>query len=83
MMNICLLMKFIFGLNEDLIEPVFMQYPKTVQEAKQVAKNLEIVHQGVEWHEKSKTAKGQNQTLNKKPSKKGILGNVCSCKGSE
>ena len=29
-----LLMKFIFGLNEDFIEPVFMQYPKTVQEAK-------------------------------------------------
>ena len=48
-----LLMKFIFGLNEDLIEPVFMQYPTTVQEAKQVAKNLEIVHQGVERHEKS------------------------------
>ena len=70
-----LLMRFIFGLNEDLIEPVFMQYPKTVQEAKQVAENLEIVHQGVERHEQSKTAKGKNQTLNKKPSKKGILGN--------
>ena len=47
-----LLMRFIFGLNEDLIEPVFMQYPKTVQEAKQVAENIEIVHQGVERHEK-------------------------------
>ena len=71
-----LLMRFIFGLKDDLIEPVFMQYPKTVQEAKQVAENIEIVHQGVERHEKSKTAKGQNQTSNKKQSKKGILGNV-------
>ena len=70
-----LLMRFIFGLKDDLVEPVFMQYPKTVQEAKQVAENIEIVHQGVERHEKSKTAKGQNQTLNKKQSKKGILGN--------
>ena len=42
-----LLMKFIFGLKDDLIEPVFMQYPRTVQEAKQVAENLEIVHQGI------------------------------------
>ena len=75
-----LLMRFIFGLKDDLIEPVFMQYPKTVQEAKQVAKNLEIVHQGVERHE-SKTAKGQNQTLNKKPSKKGILGNDAVVRG--
>ena len=58
-----------------------MQYPKTVQEAKQVAENMEIVHQGVERHE-SKTAKGKNQTLNKKQSKKGILGNSISCKGS-
>ena len=49
-----LLMRFIFGLNEDLIEPVFMQYPKTVQEAKQVAENIEIVHQGIERHEKVK-----------------------------
>ena len=46
-----LLMKFIFGLNEDLIEPVFMQHPKTVQDAKQVAENLEIVHQGIDRHE--------------------------------
>ena len=76
-----LLMKFIFGLKEDLIEPVFMQYPKTVQEAKQVAKNLEIVHQGIERHENSKTAKKQNQTLNKKPSKKGILGNGVVARG--
>ena len=52
-----------------------MQYPKTVQEAKQVAENIEIVHQGVERHEKFKTAKGKNQTSNKKQSKKGILGN--------
>ena len=76
-----LLMRFIFGLNEDLIEPVFMQYPKTVQEAKQVAENIEIVHQGVERHEKFKTAKGQNQTLNKKQSKKGILGNSSVVRG--
>ena len=76
-----LLMRFIFGLKEDLIEPVFMQYPKTVQEAKQVAENMEIVHQGVERHEKSKTAKGQNQTLNKKRSKKGILGNSSVVRG--
>ena len=69
-----LLMRFIFGLKDDLIEPVFMQYPKTVQEAKQVAENLEIVHQGIERHDK--TAKGKNQMLNKKQSKKGILGNV-------
>ena len=77
-----LLMKFIFGLNDDLIELVFMQYPKTVQEAKQVAKNLEIVHQGIERHENSITAKKQNQTLKKKQSKKGILGHWFSCKGS-
>ena len=70
-----LLMKFIFGLKDDLIEPVFMQYPKTVQEAKQVAENMEIVHRGIEWHENSKTAQKQNQTLNKKQGKKGILGN--------
>ena len=76
-----LLMRFIFGLNDDLIEPVFMQYPKTVQEAKQVAENIEIVHQGVELYEKSKTAKGRNQTLNKKQSKKGILGNVSVARG--
>ena len=76
-----LLMRFIFGLNEDLIEPVFMQYPKTVQEAKQVAENIEIIHQGVERHEKFKTAKGQNQTLNKKHHKKGILGNVSVVRG--
>ena len=76
-----LLMRFIFGLKEDLIEPVFMHYPKTVQEAKQVAENIEIVHQGVERHEKFKTAKGKNQTLNKKQSKKGILGNVSVKRG--
>ena len=76
-----LLMRFIFGLKEDLIEPVFMQYPKTVQEAKQVAENLEIVHQGVERHEKSKTAKGKNQTSNKKRGKKGILGNSSVVRG--
>ena len=71
-----LLMKFVFGLNDDLIEPVFMQYPKMVQEAKQVAENLEIVHQGTERHENPKIAKKQNQTSNKKQSKKkGILGN--------
>ena len=35
-----MLMRFIFGLKDDLIEPVFMQYPKTVQEAKQVAETL-------------------------------------------
>ena len=75
-----LLMRFIFGLNDDLIEPVFMQYPKTVQEAKQVAENIEIVHQGVERHE-SKTAKGKNQTSNKKQSKKGILGNSSVVRG--
>ena len=75
-----LLMGFIFGLKEDLIEPVFMQYPKTVQEAKQVAENIEIVHQGVERHE-SKTAKGKNQTLNKKQCKKGILGNSAVVRG--
>ena len=68
-------MNFIFNLKDDLIEPVFMQYPKTVQEAKQVAENLEIVHQGIERHENTKTTKKQNQTLNKKQSKKGILGN--------
>ena len=77
-----LLMRFIFGLNENLMEPVFMQYPKTVQEAKQVAENIEIVHQGVERHE-SKTAKGQNQTLNKKHGKKGILGNVSVKRGQQ
>ena len=76
-----LLMRFIFGLKDDLIEPVFMQYPKTVQEAKQVAENIEIVHQGVERHEKSKTAKGQNQTSNKKRGKKGILGNSSVVRG--
>ena len=76
-----LLMRFIFGLKDDLIEPVFMQYPKTVQEAKQVAENLEIVHQGIERHDKIKTAKKQNQTLNKKPSKKGILGNSSVVRG--
>ena len=53
-----------------------MQYPKTVQEAKQVAENIEIIHQGAERHYKEKTAKGKNQTLNKKHGKKGILGNV-------
>ena len=76
-----LLMKFIFGLKDDLIEPVFMQYSKTVQEAKQVAENLEIVHQGIERYENSKTAKKQNQTLNKKSSKKGILGNGSIVRG--
>ena len=35
---------------------------------------MEIVHQRIERHENSKTAKKQNQTLNKKQSKKGILG---------
>ena len=75
-----LLMRFIFSLKDDLIEPVFMQYPKTVQEAKQVAENIEIVHQGVERHG-SKTAKGKNQTSNKKQSKKGILGNVSVKRG--
>ena len=29
-----------------------------------------------------KLQRNQDQTLNKKQSKKGILGNVCSCKGS-
>ena len=43
---------------------------------------MEIVHQGIERHE-SKTAKGQNQTLNKKPSKKGILGNVSLKRGQQ
>ena len=76
-----LLMKFIFGLNDDLIEPIFMQYPKTVQEAKQIGENLEIVHQGVERHANSKIAKKQNQMLNKKPSKKGILGNDAVVRG--
>ena len=71
-----LLMRFIFGLKEELIEPVFMQYPKTVQEAKQVAENIEIVHQGVERHEKSKTAKGPNQTSNKKQGKRVSWGTV-------
>ena len=75
-----LLMKFIFGLKNDLVEPVFMQYSKTVQKAKQVAENIEIVHQGAKRHE-SKTAKGQNQTLNKKQRKKGILGNVSVNRG--
>ena len=74
-----LLMRFIFGLKEDLIEPIFMQYPKTVQEAKQVAENIEIVHQGVERHDK--TAKSKNQTLNQKPGKKGILGNSTVVRG--
>ena len=69
-------MKFIFGLNENFIEPVFMQYPKTVQEAKEVAENLEIVHQGIEQHENFITAKKQNKTLNRNQSKKGILGLV-------
>ena len=78
-----LLMKFIFGLNEDFIEPVFMQYPKTVQEAKQVAENLEIVHQGIERHENTITAKNQNQTLKKKQSKKGILGNSSVVRGQK
>ena len=78
-----LLMKFIFDLKDDLIELVFMQYPKTVQEAKQVAENLEIVHQGIERHEKSKTAKKRNQTLNKKQSKKGILGNSSVKRGQK
>ena len=78
-----LLMKFTLGLNGELIEPVFMQYPKTVQEVKQVAENLEIVHQGVERHENSKTAKKQNQTLNKKQSKKGILGNGAVKRGQK
>ena len=76
-----LIMRFIFGLKEELIEPVFMQYPKTVQEAKQVAENIEIVHQGVERHEKSKTAKVQNQTSNKKLGKKGVLGNSLVVRG--
>ena len=74
-------MKFIFGLNDDLIELVFMLYPKTVQEAKQVAKNLEIVHQGIERHEKPITTKKQNQTLKKKQSKKGIPGNGSVVRG--
>ena len=74
-------MKFIFGLKDDLIEPVFLQYPKTVQEAKQVAENLEIVHQGIERHENTKTAKYENQTLNKKQGKKGILGNDSVVRG--
>ena len=42
---------------------------------------MEIVHQGVERHEKSKTAKGQNQTLKKNPSKKCILGKVSVKRG--
>ena len=58
-----------------------MQYPKTVQEAKQVAENLEIVLQGIERHENSKTAKKQNQTLKKKQSKKSILGNSSVIRG--
>ena len=74
-------MKFIFGLKDDLIEPVFMQYTKTIQEAKQVAKNLEIVHQGIERHETLIIAKKQNQTLNKKQIKKGILGNSSVVRG--
>ena len=78
-----LLMKFIFNLNEDIIEPVFMQYPKTVQEAKQVAENLEIVHQGIERHDNTITAKNQNQTLKKKQSKKGILGNGSVVRGQQ
>ena len=76
-----LLMKSIFGLKDDLIESVFMQYPKTVQEAKQVAENLEIVHQGIERHENPKTAKKQNQTLKEKRGKKGILGNGSVVRG--
>ena len=45
-----LLMKFILGLKEDFIEPILLQYPKTVQEAKQIAEELDIVHQGVARH---------------------------------
>ena len=76
-----LVMRFIFGLKESLIEPVFMQYPKTVQEAKQVAENVEIVHQGVKRHDENKTAKDKHQTSNKKQGKKGILGNVSVQRG--
>ena len=78
-----LLMRFIFGLNDELIEPVFMEYPKTVQEAKQVAENIEIVHQGVKRQEEIKTAMQQNQTLNKKHDKKGILGNGSVVRGQQ
>ena len=78
-----LLMKFIVGLNEDLIEHVFMQYPKTVQEAKQVAEQLEIVHQGIERHNQNSTVKKQNQTLKKKQCKKGILGNGSVVRGQQ
>ena len=74
-------MKLIFGLTSDLNEPVIMQYPKTVQEGKQVAENLEIVHQGIERHENFITAKKQNQTLKKKQSNEGILGNGSVVKG--
>ena len=58
-----LLMRFIFGLNDDLIEPVSMQYPKTVQEAKQVAENIEIVHQGVERQKKFQNYKGSKPNV--------------------
>ena len=47
-----------------------MQYPKTVQEAKQVAEQLEIVHQGIERHNQNATVKKQNQTLKKKQCKR-------------
>ena len=68
-------MKFIFGLKVESIEHVLLQYPKAVQEAKQIAEELDIVHQGVERHE-NEIALEQNQTSNKKQGKKGILGNV-------
>ena len=77
-----LVMKFIFGLKAELIEHVLLQYPKTVQEAKQIAEELDIVHQGVKRHE-NKTALEQNQTSNKKQGKKGILGNVSVKRGQQ
>ena len=60
-----------------------MQYPKTVQEAKQVAEQLEIVHQGIERHNQNSTVKKQNQTLKKKQCKKGILGNGSVVRGQQ
>ena len=77
-----LVMKFIFGLKVELIEHVLLQYPKTVQEAKQIAEELDIVHQGIARHE-NETALEQNQTSNKKQSKKGILGNVSVKRGQQ
>ena len=67
--------KYILGLRSEYIESVFLQYPKSVQEAKQAAEQVEVAHKAGErfyggdvvLHHRKK-----NQSLKKKRNVEGV-----------